>query len=94
MSKVKKTFSKYHIKEIASAIEEFLISASSVTWEVAISLRETDFVLDDKTFDEALHERFTGSDPKVRNVKSIVWPRLAERLTGKTLCKGRVVTGV
>ncbi|XP_065838659.1 trichohyalin-like [Oscarella lobularis] len=94
LSKVKKTFSKYHIKEIASAIEEFLISASSVTWEVAISLRETDFVLDDKTFDEALHERFTGSDPKVRNVKSIVWPRLAERLTGKTLCKGRVVTGV
>ena len=88
------TFQKYKSKEITSAIEKFLRQTASVVWEVAIFSRQTDFVFDDKTFDEAVHERFSGSNAKTENVKSVVWPRLTERFTGKTLCKGKVLTGV
>ena len=86
-------YPKYYCQETAPTIEKFLSSSSSVVWEVVIFSRPADFVLNDTTFDEAVHERFCGSDPKSDKIRSIVWPRLAEQVTGKTLCKGKVMTG-
>ena len=81
-------------QETSPPIEKFLMETSPIVWEVAIFAQKADFVLNDTTFNEAIHERFSGSDAKSDKIKAVVWPRLAERFTGKTLCKGKVLTGL
>ena len=78
----------------APAIENFLTLTSPIVWEIAIFADEAEFVLGDTTFDEALHERFGCSNRISDEITSVVWPRLTQRFTEKTLCKGKVVTAL
>eukprot|EP00118_Oscarella_pearsei_P009435 m.54422 g.54422 ORF g.54422 m.54422 type:complete len:671 (+) comp34366_c0_seq3:118-2130(+) len=85
--------SKYCTKETAPVIEKFVTSSSKVIWEISLLSQPADLVTEDKTFDPSMHERFIGSDQRSTKIKSVVWPRLAEKFTRTTLAKGRVLTG-